>query len=200
MHVEVVVGRCSVGTDTEQDAGIHHLVNLRNATAQFQVRARIQNSSGTSISHERHIVLCQMDTVSCYQVVIQNSIAVQKFHRRTTILLFAVANFLDRFGQMRMKHHPLFVSNLGTTFKEFLAHQINGVRHYHKLHAFRFMAMITDKLHVLFDTTRSAQVFGNSHTNGSTNTHFFNHLHGVFAMPVHIGKKHRARLNHLKHR
>ena len=81
-----------------------------------------------------------------------------------------------------------------------LTHRINGVRHHHKLHTFRFALVLSHEVYISRPALRSQQIFGHGNANSRTDSHFFDNTDRLFAMPIHIGKEYRSRLDHFKNR
>ena len=60
--------------------------------------------------------------------------------------------------------------------------------------------MRREEFKILLDSIRGHERFGKRHSDGSPDTHLFDDLHRPFAVPVHIGKEHRPRLDHFQYR
>ena len=134
-----------------------------------------------------------------HHMVSQNIPLCQEFNRRTAILFLAILDFSQGFGQMSVQHVIFGNGHLGAALENLFAHRIDGMRHHSKLHAIIFIAMVLQELEILLDMFRGIQIFGNRHANRCSDSHFLHDLHSDFAMPVHIRKEDRSRLDHFKH-
>ena len=84
-------------------------------------------------------------------------------------------------------------------FRSFLlAHRVNCMRHHHKLHTFRFALVIFQKFDIRRPSFWRHQRFCKRNANRRTDSHFFDNAHRLFAMPIHVRKKHRSRLDHFE--
>ena len=141
-----------------------------------------------------------MRAVRRREVRVQTAQTFPEFHRGATIFFLTVFHFDSRFRQMRVNLVIFFVGKFYEFCGFLLTHRINGVRHHHNLHTFRFALVLSHEVYISRPALRSQQIFGHGNANSRTDSHIFDSLYSLFAMPIHVRKENRSRLDHFENR
>ena len=115
------------------------------------------------------------------------------------MLFQAIPDFFLRFGQMNVQRVVLFFSHFHAAPQVLFAYDVDGMGHYGKLYPFRFAGVSCQKIKIRLEPFRRNQHIGDGDTDACPNSHLFDHLHGLFSVPVHVRKEYRAGLDHLQH-
>ena len=106
-QVQRVVAGCSVGSYTYVDAFFKHFGNWSKSVSELHVTGRVCYNAYIVFFQNVHIIVVDLNTVSCNKRIFKKTGAFCKFNGAATIIFPAVFNLGHTFGQMHMYAHVL---------------------------------------------------------------------------------------------